>query len=233
MNVNLKKLNHIRQSTKDTVFGYIRKLRKLLPQNNAYYDMPINIQNDILFFYYHGITFNTKYQSDLFIFTNDNTTVEPNTASAYGYLTCFLDDEITDCDCNIFNLYIKWLKGGDHFLMGYITSTIKEFDSSKSTWLGYKSNNKNTGYGICLGLNSKHMWLYDKDEWCKELKPSNSEYKIGDTFMLSFDFVNNKLIIYHNKHIVDTLSLHNAKKIIPGLTIDRNVIQIVKCEFLN
>ena len=234
MNVDVKRLNHICQPDKDVVSGYIRNLRDLLPKSNAYYDMPINMQHIILFFYYHGIKFNTKYNQDCFQFADYDTTVKTKENLKWeDYFTCFIDDKITNNDCNIFNLHIKWLNGGDHFLMGYITSAIKEFDKSESRWIGATADHEHTGYGICFGTSSKDMHLYDKDNMFKKLKPSKNDYKIGDIFILSFNFINNQLIIKHNKDNVNTLSLHGAKKIIPGFAFRSGItLQIVKYEFL-
>lgn len=50
-----ERVKHIRNTLKDTVFGYIRESQSILPSNKSYYQIPELVQHTILLFYYQQI----------------------------------------------------------------------------------------------------------------------------------------------------------------------------------
>ena len=105
--------------------------------------------------------------------------------------------------------------GLPNFIFGYVTDKymIKNWNQS----LG-DDNNKNSSVGIsasCYYLSSSRFYLFDKNNKCKELNyKSSTIFKCGDIFNLTFDFVQKKLIIYHNYNFAVDISLNGNKSVI-------------------
>ena len=63
---------------------------------------------------------------------------------------------------------------------------------------------------------------------------STQNFKSNDIFALSFNFINNTLIIFHNNIKADTVSLHYNRKITPAFSLygKYTEIEVIKYEFI-
>ena len=112
--------------------------------------------------------------------------------------------------------------------VGYAISKdgIKNFN----TGLGCDENS-NSSVGIYAHSNYKSLSLFDDKHIAHDListqKPNN-----GSIIILSFDFNNNILMIYHNSMKGGEISLNGHKSIIPGVSLcyDGDSIDIIKCK---
>ena len=227
----LMKLSRIDSNTKNTVFGYMRKAQLLFPKNNIYYNIPMLIQYICLSYYYIGMVLDIKNHGNGLIFSNNDKNVK-QTINAWS--TCVLINDININDCNKFNIHIKYVKTGA-FQMGYIINTINSIKNwNRETGCG--SNTENS-VGIYVYHYRDTFTLYDKND-CAGLQTLNYKspkfFAINDIFILSFDFIENTLTIYHNDNKCDTIELQKHTKIIPAFSLyyPGTQIEILKCDFL-
>ena len=118
----------------------------------------------------------------------------------------------------------------------YILSTIKQKIPSIVDYLG-QGEIKSTSCGIVIANGYKHFILYDKNNSYKSLKyrSKNDGFKDDDIFRLTYDFINGKIIIYHNDICADKISFgeYNYKSIIPAFSLytQSTQIEIIKWNF--
>ena len=103
--VSTKKLKHVDEKTKYTVYGYVREIQKLFPKQNSYYNIPIGVIHFILLYYYKQLQLNKKYiGKDLKLI--DHKTIE-KIDDSFSFSTFIFGDEINKNICNEFDIYCK------------------------------------------------------------------------------------------------------------------------------
>ena len=227
---SLEQLKKINFRNRCLIFGYIRELQSKFTQNIAFYNVPELINYICLGYYFGHLDLkwdDSKYGNAIKI--TDNKTIQCYKNGAWGTII-FGEELITSKICNRFDLHILW-KNEYRFFMGYITdkNDIKDWNES----LGQGSNRETTD-GIFVYNYYNYFALYNKNAlYGQQLKyRSKKKLKIGDKFILSFNFVTDTLTIYHNENKADDISLKGNKSIRPTFCLaDKNAeISIIKWE---
>ena len=106
-------------------------------------------------------------------------------------------------------LFLDMLQNTDKYM-------IKNWNQSLGA-----DNNKNSSVGILASSYlSSRFSLFDRNNKCKELKYKSSiKFKCGDIFDLTFDFVQNKISIYHNNNFAVDISLNGNKSVIFAVSL--------------
>ena len=195
---------------------------------NVYYNIPDGIILIILLYFYDNMKFNGQYHGDNLQFINDTTIKKINNDIVS---CCIFGETISNDICNKFSLYIKWKKCCAPFAFGYINSTIKESIKDWNYLLG-SGVNKQHGTAIIV-RKSQTLRVCDKDGYRELDNKTRTVCKEGDIFTLSFDFINNKSIIYHNGIEIDKLSFKKEEKLTPAFVFDPkgDEIEITKWNF--
>eukprot|EP01084_Bolivina_argentea_P282401 483391_1 len=226
----------LNQQTKHVVFGYIRKIQKLLRSNgvnNAYHIMPDAIIYIVLSFYHDKFRFITSYDGINLIFI-DNSTIKKD-ERCFGYQTYIFGDELRSIKCNKLDLHIKWTKCVETIFIGFITSAISQSIEDWETFLG-SGQNKAHSAGIYIYRNNAFFYLYDVD--CnlktfnreKAAKHHTYQFHDDDIFKIKFDLLENMLYFSHNDVYSFKWSLKKYNEITPALTLTgvNEEIQIIK-----
>ena len=145
--------------------------------------------------------------------------------------TCLYGDIVTNKMCKKYTVYFK--SNASPFLFGYVY--ISSFNEFKD-WNRYLGHGENVSYsvGILAANQYRDFTLFTKDI-SKILKYESKEnFKIGDIYGLSFDFVNDDIQIIHNGVNADKLQLKGRKSIIFAISLQKknDFIHILKHEFL-
>ena len=176
----------------------------------------------------------------------------------FGYRTCLLNTTFADTMCDKFTLKFM-VKGAQTFPMfgfGYAYSSIDKLDSDSGLGRGF---NADYSVGVYLDPNQNKLEAFPNYTCDRQLNwGSFSNFGNSDIIELSFDFLKDKMDIYHNNNFVDYVSLHykrqtpkntlfmriiedsdeelvdnDCKGIIPGVCLDTNEISIelLECVF--
>eukprot|EP01084_Bolivina_argentea_P054610 100146_1 len=205
--IDEKEEKNIPQYFKDIVFGYMKIICK-----KETHIIPSEICNIILQFYYIRLVFNSQnVGNDLQFYPKNNENIVKKITRTDHWSTCVFGEEIDNTMCNKFNIYVKYKKGCGDFMMGYLTSNIENSVINWNCHLGYYTNKFNSvGYECHSKLNYFIRHLAGNKKSLSYKAPNN--FKEGDTFQFSFNFRNNKLIIYHNEIKAVTNKLLNKTK---------------------
>ena len=87
--MDLKKITKINQKNKDTVFGFIRTVQALLPEDNQYYNIITSIQHLILLYFHLPFDKFDVYDAQIYTLSNEDKTVTNHsnkTGSCYGFM---------------------------------------------------------------------------------------------------------------------------------------------------
>ena len=210
------------------VYGYSRKMEKLLPKFDKYYSIPNDIIDIILLYYSENLKFNREHHGKEIIFIND-TTITKN--EKMGTNVCIFGDEITSKQCNKFKIYIKWVQCKSCIDMGFLTSSIQDSIGDYQAALG-QGENKEKSVAFFIAKTMIHTFEHSKHSTGKKSLHSSTPFGKHSIFALEFNFVADELVVYHNDDKVDIVSLHGCKSIIPALSIDKDeILEITKCEF--
>lgn len=145
--------------------------------------------------------------------------------------TCIFDKCVTSEICNKFDVAFK---------LGTMKPIQPSQDSLPPFYIGYVTSIhdiKCWNYGLgegknrhsCLGIyiNERPTMTVERGMSRDETKlkyplhcqKTGCYYQNGDIFMLSFDFINDCIKIYHNNVYADKITLEGNKSIIPGVSI--------------
>ena len=187
-------MDNIPEKTKMIVFGYIKQM-----DNQNKMNIPIDITNMILLFYFIAFNFYQEAYGQNLQFIDDKTV--KMTARSWKSSTCLFGESVTKKMCNEYNVHIKIhsLKRLEIFI-GYTTSFkgIKDWDRAAG-----RAKNDKDSVGIYIGGRNKTFLLCDRKNTYSDLKyKSESNFANGDTFVMSFNFINGDLILYHNNIII-------------------------------
>ena len=228
-----------------TVHGWIRQCCKLKVL------IPSEIIKLCVLFYLNQMVFYTEKHGDGLEFNDEENTVTwmtQNTEIDESDRTCLFGVPICAENCDTFDISFKWLesenKGNGMMYMGWISNTIDESINNWNLRFGLYANKKYSS-GILGGPYYSNFYVY-KDFGHKMDTPNNIYKRLnngmmswthnpkeGDGFKLKFDFVNDKVLVYHNNVLITDTSLDGAKEIIPGLslTYKGQRIKVIKWEF--
>ena len=228
MNTNAQIIDN---DIKFTVFGYTRNIEY---NREYFYTIPIVLINIILWYYYDNFIFDEEKNNANNIKIINNGKIMKKIKYDGRASNIIFGDEISYENCNKFNISIKWKKCiYGYFYFGFITSTINESIKCWNWNLGEGQNKENT-VGILVDKYEKNFYLSDKNNHYKQLKEytSKKNFSQGDIFGLKFDFINNKISIYHNNVYTTNISLNNIKKIIIAFTLSAHKdeqLEVIKC----
>ena len=139
-----------------------------------------------------------------------------------GWTNCIFGEEINHKECDMFNIYIQWKTCIRSFFIGYITSTINKSIIDWNQWLGNRSNSTYSN-GILINKHYTNFYIWNYKHYCKELSyKSLDQFKQNDIFILSFNFIQDTVTIYHNiksKENCAQISLRGCKSIIPAFSL--------------
>ena len=121
--MNKKQILFIDPNVQKLVIGYAKIIQELLPQNNSYYNITIDIINIVLVYYY-TLKFNEKHHGDNLHFIDDSTVKKIHN---HGDSMCFFGDIMNKEKCDKLNIHIKWIRAEQEIMMGYINCTTEEF----------------------------------------------------------------------------------------------------------
>ena len=211
-----------------TVHGWIREASIISVT------IPVDIIKLCILFYLNQMAFYKEMHGDGLEFNDEENIVTFKTKKQSDG-TCLFGVPVSAEYCDSFNISFKWMKSDNtvsiqrglyyyNIMMGWITNTIDKSIGDWNCWLGHSSNEKYSR-GIFGGDGYSNFYLY-KDF------PNNATYEIlsnkvcsnnnaneGDEFKLSFDFKNDKVLVYRNKVLTTEVSLEGDKQIIPGLSL--------------
>eukprot|EP01084_Bolivina_argentea_P249901 418500_1 len=232
--MNLKMLKCIDKPFKEIVHGYVRDIFKSAPLK---YDcIPVEIINIILLFYYNAYRkFDVDHCGGDLQIIND-TILKKIAKSTKGYHSCVFGSELRATQiCKQFHIKIKLKQPTTSLYMGFFTCAVNDKTIDYTDCLGRGINQTNS-VGILINACFRYFKLSDKSNDYKVLQyiaPNN--FGEGDTFMLSFDFVENELKIYHNGiQTKDTISIKDYEKITPAFSLRgmNSSIEILECEYV-
>ena len=218
----------LNRNNKKIAYGYTREIRKLLPNDNVYYDIPDAITEIIWTYFFLRFVFNSKYHGDGLEFTDDHTIVKRKKGIRFHNL-CIIGDEngISSDECNVFSVEIKWIQKVFAFDFGYLfgknaMSTINNHRYGWRSLLGHLSSSipipmETISQSFFVGWNHRNFYYWG--EGTKSKYQSDDLIDEGDCFKLEFDFVNDKITLYHNGIKAQSESLKNRKSIIPAISI--------------
>ena len=224
------------QKTRDIVAGFIRSIRRSFPTNIPYYNLPKQINDDIVHFFYDHFKWNLD--NDLkahFEVIDDRIVNRIDSTGTWCNISFGL--EITDKQCDRMDIDIRCLDR-PMFIMGYIVDINKNRENVK--WIDEPLgdlDNKPYSSGVYIN-NRTRMFVYcDKTFAMHQYRTCQyvGNCKQNDIFRLSFNFAEDKLKIYHNGNkIQDEFSLHGYKSIIPTLSLlfKNSRFEVVKCDFV-
>ena len=150
----------------------------------------------------------------------------------YHYSECctvLFGHEISNEYCKQLDLYIKWKVASNAFFMGYFNQSMEYKNSTD--YLGQKLNKFNS-VGIEAYKLYNNFTISDEYNNSKTLNYcAPNDFKENDIFVLSFNFIDKQLLIYHNHNIAEILPLKH-KKIIPAFSLRGygDQIEIIKYE---
>ena len=225
MNTNVEDIN---QEIKDIVFGYVNNYNN----NNKIkcINIPIVIIHIILFYYYDNFKFNKDIHGDNIKFIS-NKIVKIN-KNNHCWSTCIFGKTILNKDCNKFTIHLKWKKASCFFI-GFITSKIEKSIKNWNEPFCHITNCKNF-IGIQVNEYCVQFDLSDEYNHEKTLNyQSKQPFNDNDTFIFIYNFILNKLTIYHNNKIADIISInYHYKQITPIFSLygsGNQEIEITKC----
>eukprot|EP00483_Globobulimina_turgida_P008255 UN08271 len=140
---SIAKKKRVDQFTKDIVYGYVRKYQQFAETNgNVSYNMPEGIILIILLYYFLDFKFDPDLNHGKHIhYLSDTIVTKAAPASGpSGWSTCIFGEEVTQKQCSVFNIDIKWKKCVTEFIMGYITSSIEQSIKDWNEFLGTAPN---------------------------------------------------------------------------------------------
>eukprot|EP01084_Bolivina_argentea_P039296 72626_1 len=212
--------------------GYIREAHHILHVNTI--PTVINGIISIYFTYFIPEFDQTKHGRNL-IFPS-NRVVKKYRHSTF--CNCVFGTPVSNSVCNKFNIYVKILSMShtNGFMMGYVRSKqcIKDWNQR----LGIFDNKySSTGIQVMVGKKDQNLYLYNSLHEHGSLR-YKAKFSIGHILILSFDFKDDCLQIYHNNipacKICLQTKLNKQQRILPAFSFyeQDDSIEIVKCELL-
>eukprot|EP01084_Bolivina_argentea_P265486 450025_1 len=223
-------VRHNREQFTLLIDGFIRYLQ----QNVLIKDTIIpNELNEIIFQYCYIISMMKFYQKRYgygLRFVDDKTVKQVN--GELDWATCLLSHTpISSSDCNQFRVEYLWKSSVDRdgqFYIGFCGSIAVE----EWNWVLGNEANKNMSVGIQIFNGYNFFQMHDVNRYQHKLKyRASDDFKVGDRFMLLFDFVSSECVIYHNDSEADTIKME-FNQIIPAVSLIFNgeEVQITKWE---
>ena len=246
MALPFKELKYCDNRTVNLVNGYIHNAQRLLPwSQNSYFIIPEIIHRICLAFYWLQFAINTEFIGDNLKIIGARTVLKEKKDS---HSMCAIGKSISRSICDIFRIeYTMKHTNKDRFcpVIGFCGASV--IDSSS----GIKWNHRAPGYSSQNGISSVGIniyrdmirkdkkypgrtWIYkDGTQSYKYKLELNDELKVGDRFMLEFNFIQNKCHIYYNSRHTGCVIPFDYKQIIPLLSLYfvGEMIEITKYEF--
>eukprot|EP01084_Bolivina_argentea_P289523 497193_1 len=217
MNVNI---NAINQQKRDYLSGYIRRLQKLMP-TDAFHIIPVTIINIILLYFYELTINTTQCGRNLgFIHNMDGSAIATKLRDSCCSTFVF-GEKISAEHYSKFNLHIKWLTAKHEFIMGFVKCDEPDW-KHKINWNDMIGGGYNAAYSVGIYANKfrKEFLWYDKFHKAIELAyKTENRFRQSDEFILSFDFIKDAFVIYHNGKQAQKLYLSGCKLLIPAFTL--------------
>ena len=227
-------------TSKDIVYGFIRKSQQKFPNNNSFYIIPRLVNNLCLSFYFIRVQFNqneNQYGVDM-EFEND--TIVKNTTT--GWRTANILPSIST-DCALFTLEItlnnlpdghnySYTNYNNHFYFGYITKKIDD----TLTWNDWIRNDKNREFAVGMKIQRNQIIIdKDNDKYITPkmiMSPLNRNFKPGDSCMMIVDFNKKECTLKVNHHSIITLPI-KTDIIIPAVSLywEQTEIEITSYSF--
>ena len=199
-------------------------------------DIPTDIINIILFYYYIYFEFYKQQHGKGLVFINDKI-VKMNVYNSMGS-TCLFGELISTKICKKYQIHFQLLKEGisSHYFSFGLMFGYAESKNSIKDWnncIGNKTNREQST-GFYVGSSFTDFAVYDKNNVSKVLQyKSTSKFMINDVFGLEYDFINDEIQIYHNYNKADKLSLNGIKSLITAISLfdKKTSIKILKQTF--
>ena len=204
------------------VFGYVHRYRL---------DFPIDVLNIVLIYYYYYkfCQFHTEKHGKYLSFIDD-ITVSTNCSCWNIFL---YGSPVTNSICNKYRIHFTLESDVNYcFMFGYAGS-IKDI----VTWNDSLPGGRNTNaVGLLVHHFNNFFRLYNNDpntlNGLRLKYSAKKNFRNGDTYGLCFDFVNDKLGIYHDFKEVEVMPLDGHETIIPLFSMYYGTFKILKQEFL-
>ena len=212
-----------KQKANLSVYGFIRQYCKTSTE------IPIDIIKLCMSFYLNQMMFYQPAQITNLEFNDEENIAtcirnRPKKNEQYhGELSFLFGVPISAQDCDIFYIVFKWMKSNARgrlpIMMGWITDQIK-----KSMGISIKPGQTN------FTLYNKETKAFSKLENKVAMKHRARE---GDEFKLTFDFKNDKVLVYHENLLITETSLEGSKVIRPKILLfyKGQKIKVVEWQF--
>eukprot|EP01084_Bolivina_argentea_P308241 532935_1 len=208
--------------SKKIVYGYIHAL-----PNSFSNTIPIELINLILNLYHPKLMFAHKYQSAGLHLINDNRMRRLKCVNINAMFS--FADGISNVECNLFQIHIKWNVCKRDIFIGYICNLN---DIRWNTYVGDRINENSTG--LYITKNQTKIFFIDTNNYLTPLEnKADTPFGQDGIFILSFDFVNDQMTVKHNNKTIGTISLKNHKEIIPAFSLssEGEEIEVVQYSF--
>ena len=218
---NLNDLKNIPIKVQYIVFGYVN--------NDSIFNIPIDIINIIVLYYYIFFEFYTEKCGDGLQFIDKTVTLIDYNST---FSTCLFGELITEKICNKYEIHFQYTTQSTYFsfFFGYAKSK-----NSIKDWNDHIGDNENKKESVGIFVGSYFDFtLYDENNYDKVLQYKSAvKFKNKDIFGLLFDFENDALQIYHNYNKADKLSLNKNKSVVIAISLvcKNDSVQILKHKF--
>ena len=240
MATSYKRLKGCDKKTKNIVNGYIHEIQKAFPwQENSYYIIPELVNHICLSFYWIRFAFNKKYKGDYLEFIDESTVTKVN-SGAESHSLCAIGKSISLQQCDLFRIEYTLKKAKQYFCpyIGFFMLNVID-DSDNIDWdegPGCGINKENS-VGIAIdSLYPKSLYLFRKDiTEHRELSLKGDTIKVGDRYMLEFDFIKSRCYVCYNGRRIGYVIEFEGQCIIPCLSLCDvgETMKITKYEFIH
>ena len=209
---SFERLKGINAKTKDLINGYIRQceieLFEDLINENPYYHIPPLINNYCILFY-DIFTWYKKQHGDAIQLISDSEVKQ----IANDWSTCVFENVISGEICDKFSVTCKVVAFGDdrdgpYFCIGYATGdTLEESMKDWNDAIGGDDATTSASWGFA----DNELHVAALDDTFSLMDSVHINWTCGDLVKISFDFIKNKTIVYHNDKELDSQVLHSNK----------------------
>eukprot|EP01084_Bolivina_argentea_P089835 161989_1 len=223
-------LNHI-YAERNTVCGYVREIKELLLNekritsalNKSYVCVHDNIVSIIAFYlYYYKPKFDRTIINRDYIHFISNAVVTIKKKCYWSTLT--FGSELNGDVCNKFDIHIRVELIHD-FVIGYVKQNV-----FMNTNTNYFLGKFEESVGIYINVKTNTMKLYNTNNETGKILKHNHKFKYNDTYVLSINFENDYLELYHKDRQIIQLSLNGCKQLFPAFSLSgkSDLLEVVR-----